>query len=193
MPEQRHSENAGESGSSQNYRCAPCNPTASATGQHHRTHREAFRNLMQEDCEENQPAQPVRNQKPRRDGDAVEESVDDEAEEDGISLVRVDELILVRLFAEVEVGRDRMFEKVNDEVTKQNQEGRAASAQFEALRNHLYQRRGQHESCTEGDEVSQVAPLPVALHNNRSPENVSRGGGQAEQDADEDRVHWVAG
>jgi hypothetical protein len=29
----------------------------------------------------------------------------------------------------------------------------------------------------------------MALHDNRSPEDVGGGGGQAEQDADEDRVH----
>ncbi len=103
--------------------------------------------------------------------------------------MRMDELVVMRLFAEVEVGCNRVFKKVNDEVTKQNQEGCAAPAQFEAFGNHLYQRRGQHESCTQGDKVAEIAALPMALHNNRSPEDVGGGGGQAKQDADEDRVH----
>ena len=48
--------------------------------------------------------------------------------------MRMDELVVVRLFAEMEVRCNRVFEEVNDEVTKQNQEGRAASAINAAIR-----------------------------------------------------------
>ena len=75
---------------------------------------------MQKDSEENNPAQSIRNQEPRGDGNTVKKCMDDESQQHGISFVRMHELIFVGLFAKVEVRRDRMLEEVNDEVAEQN-------------------------------------------------------------------------
>src|SRR5271165_5051513 len=97
---------------------APQAVLAASAGQHHRTHGEAFGNLVQKNREKNQPAQPVRYQKSRSDGDAVEERVDDEPEQHGVSLVGVHELVAMRLLAKMEVRRDRVLEEVNDQVAE---------------------------------------------------------------------------
>ena len=130
--------------------------------------------------------------KPDSDGDAVEEGVNDQSDQDGIAFVGMNEFVLVCFFAEVEVGRDGVLEEMNDQVAEQDQEGCVTSAEFEARGYNLDQRRGQHESSTQGNEVSEVAPLPVSLDDDGAAENVGAGGGEAEQDAREDRVHFAA-
>ena len=98
--------------------------------------------------------------------------------------MRMDELVVMRLFAEMEVRCNRVFEEVNDEVTKQNQEGRAASAQFETLRDHLHQSRGQHEPRTDRHKIAKIAPFPMPLHNNRPAKHVGRSSTKSQQYAD---------
>jgi hypothetical protein len=147
---------------------------------------------VQKDGEENQPAQPVRNQKSRSDGDTVEEGVNNQSEQHRIARVRVHELVAMRFFAEVEMRRDRMFEEMNDQISQQHKKGRGPSAQFEAFRDHLDERRGQHESRAQRHKVTEVAPLPVPLHNDRSAEDVGGGGGQTEEDAGCDWVHLLS-
>src|SRR4030088_2994924 len=103
--------------------------------------------------------------------------------------MRMNELVVMRLFSEVEVRCNRVFEEMNDEVAKKNQKGRAAPPQFEALRNHLYQTGGQHESSTQSHKVAQVPPLPMPLHNDRPAKHVGRSGSKSQQYADQDRAH----
>src|SRR5882724_7852652 len=120
MAKQRHRKYSRQSCCSQNYGCSPGRAAAAAAGQHHRTYGKAFGNFVQEYGEEDQPSQPVRDEESGGDGDAVEKCVDDEAEKNGISLVRVDELVFMRFFAEVEVRSDRVLEEVDDQVAEEN-------------------------------------------------------------------------
>src|SRR4051812_40534148 len=60
---------------------------------------------------------------------------------------------------------------------------------FQALRHHLDDGRREHEPRTEGDEVFQVAPLPVALHDYSAAKSVGSGSSQAKEQADKDGIH----
>ena len=93
-------------------------PRLCSARQHYGTDREAFRNFVQKNCEEDQPAKPVRYQKPRRDGYAIEERMNDEAEQHRITFVRMDEFVFVSLFAEMEVGRNGVLKEVNDQIAQ---------------------------------------------------------------------------
>src|SRR5271167_2123817 len=119
MAEQRHSQNASQCRSTQNHRCAPCCPPAASAGQHDGAHREALGNFVQENRQKDQPPKPVRYQESGRDRDAVEERMNDQAEQHGVSLVGMNELVVMRFFAKVEVRRDRMLKEVDDEITEE--------------------------------------------------------------------------
>src|ERR1700731_3683881 len=120
MAKQRHGQDSRESCSPQNDGRSPrCSPAAPAS-QHHRTHREAFGNFVQEDGEKDEPAQRIRNQEARRDCDAVKKCVNNQSQKNRISLVRVDEFIVVRLFAKMKMGSYRVLEEMNDQITEQN-------------------------------------------------------------------------
>src|SRR5579863_4738911 len=103
MPEERHGQDARESRSAQNHRRAPRRPATASARQHDRTYGEAFGNLVQKDREENQPPQPVGNQESGSDRDTVEEGVNDQAEQDRVTLVGVNEFVAVRFFAEMKM------------------------------------------------------------------------------------------
>src|ERR1700730_15973232 len=103
--------------------------------------------------------------------------------------MRMDELVVMRLFAEMEVRCNRVFEEVNDEVPQQNQEGRAAPAQVEALRTQLHHSCGQHEPGTERHKIAKITPFPMPLHNNRPAKLVGRSSSKSQQYADEDGAH----
>src|SRR5690349_10635447 len=103
MAEQCHGEDSGESRPAQHHRCAPCSAAARSTGQHYRTDREAFRDLMQKNRDEDDPAQRVRNQEPRSNGDSIEEGVNDQSEQDRVAAVAVNKLIVMRFFTKVEM------------------------------------------------------------------------------------------
>ena len=120
VAEQRHRKNARKGGCAQYYRRAPGCAPAAAAGQHHGTHGKPLGNLVQKNRQKDQPPQPVRYQKSRGDGDPVEKCMNDEAEQYGVSLVRVHELVAMGFFAKVEVRRNRMLEEVNDQIAQQH-------------------------------------------------------------------------
>src|SRR4029077_10446671 len=92
-------------------------------------------------------------------------------------------------FAEVEMGRDGVFEKMDDQIAKQNQERCIMSAEFEADGNNFHQRGRQHESCSQSDEIFQISSLPVPLHDDGAAENIGGGGREAEEDTCQDWIH----
>ena len=63
------------------------------------------------------------------------------------------------------------------------------AAQMDALRHHFDQRRRQHETCSERDEVAEVGALPILLDDDGATEDVRARGGQAQQQTGEDRRH----
>ena len=62
-----------------------------------------------------------------------------QAKQDGVSLVRMDEFITMCLLAKVKVGRDRVFEEVDDEIPEENEKGGRLATQLKTLRHHLDQ------------------------------------------------------
>ena len=148
---------------------------------------------MQKDREKNNPSQPVGNDKSRSNGDAVKKRVNDQAQQHRITRVPMCKFIAMCLFAEVEVRRYRVLKKMDDQVTQQHQEGRAFTAQLQAGGKNLYNRRGQHEARTQGDKIFQITTLPTSLDDNRAAKNVCRRRRQAQQNAQQNRMHKYAG
>src|SRR5258708_38722698 len=101
----------------------------------------------------------------------------------------MNEFILMSLFTEVKMGSNRVLEKMNDQITKQDEKRRAPAPQFQALRHHLNQGGRQHESRAQCDKVTKIPPFPMALHNDCAAKNIGGGGGQAEQNANENGAH----
>src|SRR6267154_3860869 len=101
----------------------------------------------------------------------------------------MNEFILMSLFTEVKMGSNRVLEKMNDQITKQDEKRRAPAPQFQALRHHLNQGGRQHESRAQRDKVTKIPSFPMALHNDCAAKNVSRSSGEAQKDADENGAH----
>ena len=101
----------------------------------------------------------------------------------------VDERILVSFLAEVEVGRDRMFEEVNQEISGQHKDRGALAAKLQAGRKNFYDRSRQHESRTQCDEVLQVRTVPVFLDDNGAAKHIGRRCREAEKNAEENGMH----
>src|SRR5215469_15772339 len=95
----------------------------------------------------------------------------------------------VRFFSEVKVRRDRVFEKVNDQVPQQDQKRRVAPTQLETGWHHLDKGCRQHEASAEGHEVPQVAAFPVSLDDDCATEDIRSSSGQTKQDCCGDGRH----
>jgi len=146
---------------------------------------------VQENSKENNPAQPLGNQKSRRDSDAVEKGVDDQSDQHRISLARVEEFILVRLFPKMKVGGDGMLKKMDDEVSNQDEKGCILAAQFQTRRDHLDDRGGQHKPSAQRDKVSEVTAFPMPLNDDRAAKYIRSGGSKAQRKTEGDWVHWA--
>lgn len=109
--------------------------------------------------------------------------MNDKAEKNGIRTVRVQKLVVMGFFTEMEVGSNGMLKEVDDQVSHQHEKSGLFPAHFDTLRDHLHQRGRKHESCAESDEVAQVSAFPMSLDDNRAAEDVSSGCCEAEQDA----------
>src|SRR5690349_6818861 len=102
-----------------------------------------------------------------------------QAKQNGVFRVGVGEFVVMRLFAEVEMRCDGVLEEMDNQIADENEKGSRLSPQYQALRNHFDHGRGEHEAGAQRDKVAKIAALPVALHNNRTAEDVGGGGGQA--------------
>src|ERR1700746_3389085 len=100
MAEQRHRQNSRQSRRSQENRSSPGVSAAAAAGQHHRGDRESLWNLVQEYCQEDDPAKPDRTQESRRNRDSIKKRVDQQANENRQALVGMEEIVRYVLFSE---------------------------------------------------------------------------------------------
>src|SRR5262252_2656929 len=112
--------------------------------------------------------------------------MNDQADQDRIALVRLDELVVMGFLSEVEVGCERVFKEVDDQISREHQESGGPSAQGYAGGDHLDNRSGQHESRTERNEILQIRAIPVFLNNDGAAKKISEGRRQAEQHAEQD-------
>jgi len=148
---------------------------------------------VQEDCQEDNPSQPVGNEEAGSDGDSVEESMNHQTQQHRKPLVRVNKLIFVRFLSEVEMRGNRVLKKMDDEIADQNQESRIFPAQLQTGGKNLDDGRGQHESRAQGHKILKVPSLPVLLDDDGPAEYVGSGRGQAKQEAEQDWIHGEEG
>jgi hypothetical protein len=77
----------------------------------------------------------------------------------------------MRLLAEVEVGRHRVLEEVDQEVAPEHEHGRRGR-QPGALGDHLQDDGGQHEARAERDGVAQQPLVPAAQRDDEAAQQV---------------------
>src|ERR1700719_4506180 len=92
-------------------------------------------------------------------------------------------------FAEVKVGRDRVLEEMNDEITNKDQQRRASPTKFQTVGNDFNDRGGEHEARAQGDKIFEVRAVPVLLDDDGAAENIRGGRGRPEQQAEQDGMH----
>ena len=144
---------------------------------------------MQKDRDKNNPAQRRRNQKPRSNRNPIKKCVNQQPNYNRISLVRMHELLRMRLFSKMKMRRDGVLEKMHQQISSQNQKSRMRPAQLNALRNHLDQRRSQPEPRAQRHEIPQIRPLPIPLHNNLAAKNIRARRRQPQQHTSQNGRH----
>ena len=87
----------------------------------------------------------------------------------------------VRFFSEMEMRREGVLKKMNDEISDQHEKIREAPRQCHRLRKNLENRRGQHESRAQRQKIFQVLARPFAVQDKKPAQDVGRRGGQPEQ------------
>ena len=103
--------------------------------------------------------------------------------------MRVDELVGVSFFSKVEMRGDGVLEEMNKQVSSQDEKSGVRATQMDALRHHFDQRRRQHETCPERDEVAEVGALPISLDDDGAAEHVRARRGQSQQHTGQDGRH----
>ena len=131
---------------------------------------------MQDDGDEDEPAEGVGKDEAGGDGDAVEEGMRGETAENREAGVGMKKFVGVGFFAEVEVGRDGVLEQMDGAVAGEDERGRPDSGEFDALGEHVEDGDGHHKSCAESDGVAQVALRPVAANEDDAADDVGDGG-----------------
>ena len=92
-----------------------------------------------------------------------------------------DELTVVGLFSEVEVGVDGVLEEMDDAVAGHDEDGAEARAEAEAFGCHFKERCGHEEASAEGDEVAEVAFDSFGADQDQAADDVGEGGDGAEK------------
>src|SRR5437763_12608937 len=96
---------------------------------------------------------------------------------------------MVGFLAEMEVRGDRVLEEMDEQISCEHQQRRAAAAKFQAVRDDLDNGHTQHKAGTKRDKIFQVRAVPVLLHDDGAAENVRGGGSQSEQKTEQDGMH----
>src|SRR5580693_7097570 len=103
----------------------------------------------------------------------------------------------MRLLSKMKMRRNRVLEKVNQKVPGKNKEEnrvgivdkrpsrRRIRPQLQRFRNHLQQRRGQHEPRTQRDEILQKIVRPLPVRNQRPANHVRPRRRQSKQQPDQ--------
>src|SRR5438094_5608208 len=99
--------------------------------------------LVKQHRQKNQSADTGRYHKSSADRHTVEERMYDHADERRNSHDGIHDLFMVRLYAEMQMGRERVFEGMNNQVPKQQQDG-SRVGQPQAFREHLHKYGSEH-------------------------------------------------
>src|ERR1035437_9537186 len=130
VAENCHRHHSGDGRYAQRHGRSPGEGAAAAAGQHHRRDGEPFRNLVEKTREENDPAERLRNQESRGDLDPIEKRVDQQPDQNRVSLVSMDELVGVSFFSKVEMRSDGVLEEMNKKVSSQDEKSRIRATQM---------------------------------------------------------------
>src|SRR5450631_551683 len=130
MAEDGHRHHSGYGRYTQQHGRSPSEPAASATGQHHRRDCESFRNLVEKNRQEDDPAERLGNEESRGDRDPIEKGVNQQPDQNRISLVSVHELVGVGFFSKVEMRGDCVLEEMDEQVSEQDEKSGIRAAQL---------------------------------------------------------------
>src|SRR6202030_1496608 len=125
----------------------------------------------------------------RGNRDPIEKRMNQQPDQNRISLVRMHELVSMRFFSKVEMRRDRMLKEMDEQVSREDKKPTIRASELDALRHHLDQRRRQHETCSERDEVAEVGTLPMLLNDDGAAEHIRARRGQPQQQTGQDGRH----
>jgi hypothetical protein len=92
----------------------------------------------------------------------------------------------VRFFAEVKMGRDGVFEKMNEEVADQDEEQGVFAGEVNGFWNDLDEGHAEHVTRAQREEILQVLARPFASNHEIAAENVASGGDQAKESRERD-------
>src|ERR1700687_5827967 len=144
---------------------------------------------MQKNRHEDDPAKRRGDEKSRGDRDAIEKRMNQQPDQNRIAFMRVDELVGMGLFSKVEMRGDGVLEKMDEQVSGEDEKSGITATKLNALRYHFDQRRRQHETCAERDEVTQVGTVPMLLNDDGAAEHVGARCGQPQQQTGQDGGH----
>ena len=97
--------------------------------------------------------------------------MDHQPQQRGVTSAARRHFVPVSLFTEVKMRRESMFEKVDQQIARQNQHlsahrrARARLAQSERFRNHLQENSREHEARAQRHKILQVLARPLAADN----------------------------
>ena len=144
---------------------------------------------MQKNRYEDDPAERRGNEESRGDRDAIEKCVNQQADQNRVSFVSMHELVGVGFFSKVEMRGDGVLEEMDEQVSAEDEKSGIGATQLNALRHHLDERRRQHETCAERDEVAEVGALPIPLNDDGAAEHVRARRRQPQQHTGQDGRH----
>ena len=119
------------------------------------------------------PSQPE-TKKSGSDGHAVKKCVNRKSEQRGNSGVIRHKMLDVRFFAEMEMRRQGVLEKMNDEISDEHEKIGAVARQGHRFGKNFENRRGQHEARAQRQKIFQVLPRPFAVQDKQAAKNIGR-------------------
>jgi len=172
-------ENADECRKTQECCCSDSAASCSAASDHNAGDRHAFRELVQEDREENHQAKLRTNQKGARDRHAIKERMQQQTYQRGCARDRANR---VGLFPKVKMGSQRMLSEVYSQVTSQDPNGSDAPTPRESLGQKFDYRDGQHEARPEGEKMFDDFELRgCPTGHGKCPQNIAGGRNEREE------------
>ena len=82
------------------------------------------------------------------------------------------EMLDVRFFPEMKMGRERMLKKVDDKIPNKHQEIREFTCERHRLRQYFQERGGQHESRAERQKIFQILARPFTIEDKEPAQNI---------------------
>src|SRR5262245_49038010 len=128
---------------------------------------------MQENGDENDGAEPSRNQKAGGDRHPIEKGVYAEAKQDGAAGVAAFERFVMGLFAKVKVRGDGVLEQMDQKKADEQVEKGVLSRKTYRLRQNFDQHHRQHVAGTKSEEILKILARPFPAHHKIAAEEIA--------------------